>query len=112
MGSINKSYLNPSDILKYNGHDWSDPDPVTKARKCNYCGKVNIKFKKAKNAYKYKIEKRPGSGTTMNDSWITTKTNNNYEMWFKGGTGKVTVKITPYSKEGIKGKTIKKTIRI
>lgn len=74
--------------------------------------KVNISFKKAKNAYQYKIQKTPGSGTTYPDSWITKKTGNKYEMWFKSGTGKVTLKITPYSKEGVKGKTVKKTFRI
>ncbi|MCR5791952.1 MAG: hypothetical protein K6G65_02175 [Lachnospiraceae bacterium] len=73
--------------------------------------KVKINFKKPKNGYKYKIEKRPGSGTTMNDFWITSKTNGSYTMWFTGGTKKATVKITPYSKYGVKGKTIVKTIK-
>lgn len=74
--------------------------------------KVKISFKKPKNGYQYKIEKRPGSGTTKSDSWITKKTSGTYEMWFTSGTKKVTIKITPYSKEGVKGKTITKKIKI
>lgn len=48
----------------------------------------------------------------MSDSWITKKTSGTYEMWFTGGTKKATIKITPYSKEGVKGKTITKKIKI
>ena len=48
--------------------------------------KVKISFKKPKNGYQYKIEKTPGSGTTMSDSWVTKKTSGTYQMWFTGGT--------------------------
>lgn len=74
--------------------------------------KATISFKKAKNAAYYVIEKTPKTDTTVADSW-TIKTNKlSKEMWFMGNAKKATFKITPYSKEGVKGKTFKKTIKL
>lgn len=84
---------------------------------CTKCGyntlqKCDYEVKKAKNAAFYVIEKTPKTDTTVADSWTIKTTKLTKEMWFMGNAKKATFKITPYSKEGVKGKTFKKTIKL
>ncbi len=73
--------------------------------------KVKVSFKAPKDGKYYKIEKRPGSGTTASDMWTTGKTGKTCTMWFLSGTKSATLKITVYNKNGI-ASTVSKKIKI
>ncbi len=94
------------------GGYWRGLTWVKKTTKAYKICKATIRFKKAKNAAFYVIEKTPKTDTTVADSWTIKTTKLTKEMWFMGNAKKATFKITPYSKEGVKGKTFKKTIKL
>ncbi len=96
------------------GH-WAGTSWIPSTTSVAYNYPITIKFKKAKNAKKYIIGLTKPSKTfkSLSEFKTTKKTSYNFKNPTMGvKMNKITVYVTPVSKTGTLGKTVKKTVKL
>ncbi|MCR4843192.1 MAG: hypothetical protein K5840_08030 [Eubacterium sp.] len=96
------------------GH-WAGSSWIPSSTGTSYKYPLKIKFKKAKNAKKYIISLKKPSTTldSLSGLTVTKKTTYTFKNPTKGAKAKkITIYITPVSKTGTYGKTVKKKVKL